>query len=493
MVVQPSTSASGGNNDCEPEEEESEEDTLSIARNLKAYLLQLLVDEEDGVTLRNGIESFQDRVDYAISLSARTELGTEAADEDDDTDEMNVNSNTTIQTPIHKDARVRAYAPSYFAKLRQSYGIQESEYWESLLDEDSPFVSFQSNSKGAQRVGGIFFFTRNGAYMIKTIKPDEVGSFLGDILPKYGPYMKQWGKQSLLTRFCGLYQVKLYAKNGTDTVERSRAHTFAVMNAVFPAQASQSIAERFDLKGSILGRQCSEAEIKSKGSLAILKDLDLLKEVEFVRSAQQFSGDKRNRTPNFLMQKEGLHIGPAAKATLMSQLRRDAELLADCNAIDYSLLVGVAPRQSPMLNYLKSLVSVTRGTLKFLFPAFVAPPPCNIRLMFGPSSYWEGEQHAPSNKQLCNEDQRSYAMVYNDQLEHCGVDGGPLSRMNGERLGVPSLYYFGLIDFLQPYNIKKTAEFRFKGWKYGMKAGYSCIPPKPYAGRFLAFLDRHMT
>ena len=42
----------------------------------------------------------------------------------------------------------------------------------------------------------------------------------------------------------------------------------------------------------------------------------LLKEVEFVRSSQQFTGGSKRRTPNFLMQKEGLHVGPAAKARL---------------------------------------------------------------------------------------------------------------------------------------------------------------------------------
>eukprot|EP00523_Entomoneis_sp_CCMP467_P004138 CAMPEP_0168756528 /NCGR_PEP_ID=MMETSP0724-20121128/20663_1 /TAXON_ID=265536 /ORGANISM="Amphiprora sp., Strain CCMP467" /LENGTH=832 /DNA_ID=CAMNT_0008805241 /DNA_START=56 /DNA_END=2554 /DNA_ORIENTATION=+ len=457
-------------------------DTMSMARKLKAYLIQMLMDEQEG-----GKESaFHDKVDYAISLSARVDLEQPETASDGET-----NARTN---PVEKRARLRAYAPSYFAKLRSAYGIDESSYWKSLLDDESPFVSFQSNSKGAQRVGGIFFFTRDGAYMVKTIKPDEVGSFLGKILPKYGAYMMKHGRQSLLCRFCGLYQVKLYATvNGTRTVEKSKAQTFAVMNACFPAQASKSISERFDLKGSSLGRQTSQSEIQSKGSLAILKDMDLAKEVNFVRSSQHFSGgtrrSERNAPPNFLMQKEGLHIGPSAKARLMSQLRKDVELLRECNAIDYSLLVGVAPRQSPMFNYLKSLALATRGTIKFLFPKITTLPTANTRLMFGPSSYWNSIKHATSNEKLGAERHFTYV----DMLERCGVDAGPLSRLSGERLGVPAIYYLGLIDFLQPYNAKKSVEYRFKGMKYGMRAGYSCIPPAPYAERFVGFLDRHVT
>jgi hypothetical protein len=71
-----------------------------------------------------------------------------------------------------------------------------------------PFVSFQSNSKGAARTGGVFFFTRDGAYMIKTIKRGEVQTLL-NMLPKYYRFMKRHGRKSLLTRFCGIYQVTL--------------------------------------------------------------------------------------------------------------------------------------------------------------------------------------------------------------------------------------------------------------------------------------------
>lgn len=70
---------------------------------------------------------------------------------------------------IDREARIKSYAPKTFAKLRSRFGISEEDFLASLT-KSGPNVSFQSNSKGAARVGGFFFFSRDGAYMVKTIK-----------------------------------------------------------------------------------------------------------------------------------------------------------------------------------------------------------------------------------------------------------------------------------------------------------------------------------
>ena len=462
---------------------------VSMSRDLKSYLRQLVAEQHGDNLLR-------DKVDFAISLSSMVDLTAATVPA--------LNGTTSNMTFFQKSARVRAYAPNFFAGLRRSFGIDPSAYLTSLVDESLPFVSFQSNSKGAHRVGGIFFFSRDGSYMIKTIKSDEVRAFLGNFLSKYGQYMKhQHGRNSLLSRCCGVYQVQLYTTkriNGTRTVVKSRIHTFAVMNSVFPPHPSKSITERFDLKGSALGRKCSAEEIKRKGSQAVLKDMDLAEEVSTVRSAQFFSGRRLEPTTtgekssdSGFITKEGLHIGPAAKAAMMTQLRKDVELLVRCNTIDYSLLVGVYPRRSPRFNFLchvfarqKSCLDlICSDNLLLLSPACLA---LKTRLMFGQSFYWKAEKYLPVMGIL-----QSASLIYNDMLERCGVNPGPLTRLYGERHGVPCVYYFGLIDFLQPYNLKKDTEYNFKTLKYGKNAGFSCIPPRPYAERFLAFLDRNIT
>ena len=163
-------------------------------------------------------------------------------------------------------AELNVFAPNSFEHLRSVFGISEESYRRSIF-ASGPFVSFQSNSKGAARAGGVFFFTRDGAYMIKTIKKDEAKTFL-KMLPKYHNHMKRHGRTSLLTRFCGMYGVRIYDQGSPD---HGQLHTFVVMNAVFPAEASSFVTERFDLKGSTVGREVSEEELNSKGSNAVLK------------------------------------------------------------------------------------------------------------------------------------------------------------------------------------------------------------------------------
>ncbi|KAL7566693.1 hypothetical protein ACA910_017753 [Epithemia clementina (nom. ined.)] len=475
--------------------------TVFMSRHLRTYLHNLLVkqgherhrrSQEEDTTLDRS--SFRNQVDFAISLSAQNV--------DLDSSSVGVEGDP-LPVVNHKSARVCALAPNFFEDLRHAFGIQESNYWKSLVDESLPFVSFQSNSKGGNRVGGLFFFSRDGSYMIKTLKSDEIKALLGSISSKYGPYMKQHGRSSLLSRCCGLYQVQMYATkrvNGTETTFKSRKHTFVVLNSVFPARVSKYINERFDLKGSTLGRKCSLDEIQRKGSMAVLKDLNLANEVEKMRSSQHFSGrrlesrgNSNNKSfDNTFTTKDGLHIGPVAKSGLLAQLRKDVKLLVECNTIDYSLLVGVHPRRSPTLDFLHGVISQRcfYDEAKSLAPVVLSAKARRFktRLMFGHSFGLKANKDASNLPKL-----QSASVLYDDTWEQCGVNCGQLSKVFGERLGNPCVYYFGLIDFLQPYNHKKEAEYRWKTLKYGRRGGFSCIPPRPYAERFLAFLDRHIT
>lgn len=88
--------------------------------------------------------------------------------------ELRFNATTTTEDGTEQTttrvAELSVFAPHTFQHLRNAiFGISEADYRRSIFGV-GPFVSFQSNSKGAARVGGVFFFTRDGAYMIKTIK-----------------------------------------------------------------------------------------------------------------------------------------------------------------------------------------------------------------------------------------------------------------------------------------------------------------------------------
>ena len=413
-----------------------------------------------------------------------------------------------------KTVRVKSFAPNTFRDLRNKcFGVSEKEYAKSILniaengvrmenefgeqmcrsDDDVtvanlidtiihrrrlfrrsspktlPYISFQSNSKGAARSGTFFFFTSDGAYMVKTVKKEEAKAFV-EMLPKYHRFMSKRvnSRNSLLTRFCGMYSVQSVSEEGghsstenedkwdgglfsstrdlsTDIADDERV--YVVMNSVFPPQASSFITRRFDLKGSTVGRECSAEEIQTKGANAVLKDLNLKREVQL--ELEESASDQRKKKQS----RYGIHIGSWKKAALLAQLERDVTLLKDCGVLDYSLLVGVAdttlPKRSGGTNQAPS-------ALQHFF-----------RWMDAPMPYYG----AGSTK----------------------VDGGNLSSIRGTLMGKDVIYYMGVIDFLQPWTVKKRLERDLKGLVGYDKTAISCVAPSDYSTRFLSFIDSHVT
>ena len=105
------------------------------------------------------------------------------------------------------------------------------------------------------------------------------------------------------TIIIGMHRVKMYHLN--------RQVRFVIMTSVF--DTPEKINSIYDLKGSTLGRESSEAQRKNN---CVLKDKDLL-------------NDGRK-----------LYLG-SKKKEFMKQLSRDAKFLADLNIMDYSLLVSM--------------------------------------------------------------------------------------------------------------------------------------------------------
>lgn len=272
-------------------------------------------------------------------------------------------------------------------------------------------------------------------------------------------------------------------------------YIFIVMNSVFPAAGSHFISERFDLKGSTVGRECSQEEKERKGKNAILKDLDLAKEVELVRSLVR----SPSRTPEY-----GFRFGPTTKAALLSQLRRDVRLLADCGVMDYSLLVGVvnmAPHQldnacmralelSELQESRIELARRTRGKQKNLQRVIFASIVTPIRIMSAPPLFFCRRVRAEVESILSSILTRPLP-YYGAGI--CGVDGGVFSILEGRRSGNRAIYFMGLIDFLQPWTTRKVFERRLKGILGYDTRAISCVPPEEYAARFLEYIDAHVS
>jgi hypothetical protein len=256
-------------------------------------------------------------------------------------------------------ARIGAYAPEAFAALRQSFGVDERLYHNVLL-QSGPFVSFTANSKGSARSGGVFFFTANGAFLIKSVKPAEATVLLDTLLPRYARYMMMSnassssnsspphdhhhpnGRSSLLNRICGLYRVEMMPQPSNSQKDgnknKTQVYNFVVMNSVFPAHVRMD--ERYDLKGSTRGRRSSLSE-------SVRKDLDLIAPLSpplLSNTRSNNIDDTANDNDDAVDDNDeslrrhgggGLMVGARAKRDLLEQLRRDVDLLRSCSLIDY--------------------------------------------------------------------------------------------------------------------------------------------------------------
>eukprot|EP00543_Licmophora_paradoxa_P010317 CAMPEP_0202476846 /NCGR_PEP_ID=MMETSP1360-20130828/93631_1 /ASSEMBLY_ACC=CAM_ASM_000848 /TAXON_ID=515479 /ORGANISM="Licmophora paradoxa, Strain CCMP2313" /LENGTH=261 /DNA_ID=CAMNT_0049104061 /DNA_START=145 /DNA_END=930 /DNA_ORIENTATION=- len=261
------------------------------------------------------------------------------------------------------------------------------------------------------------------------------------------------------------------------------------MNSAFPAEGSQFITERYDLKGSTVGRECSEEEKRTKGPNAILKDLDLAREVEVIKSLQS-SG-----SPDY-----GIHIGAAAKAKLLAQLRRDVKMLLDSGVMDYSLLVGVTKFASPkkvdlqsIVNYKSSSVvleSYETGKRRHLAALILKSGTVPFGILSAPIVF--AVRRAMEFLHLTVSSVITRPIPYYG-AGICGVDGGLFSMLKGKRSGSRAIFYISLIDFLQPWTVKKYLEREMKGVLGYDTDTISCVAPDQYAHRFLEFIDAHTT
>ena len=387
-----------------------------------------------------------------------------------------------------KIAELQSYCPDTFANLRKLFGISTDSFSRSIFGS-GPFVSFQSNSKGAARVGGVFFFTRDGAYMIKTIKQEEAKTFL-KMLPKYHRHMTKHGRKSLLTRFCGMYTVRIRSSDDKFSSSKDSVQTFVVMNSVFPSELGKFISERYDLKGSTVGREVSDEERLSKGSYAVLKDLDLAREVELTKSMTRQGKQS---------EQYGFNVGSTAKEALLSQLKHDVRLLIDCQVMDYSLLVGVVNMERNALQQsTNAAISLMREQnrrfeqIEYRKPrrSFLSTMTAPVRLLAIPPTFLA--RKVASGAKMSLHTICSYPLPYYGS-DQCGVDGGALSVLPGTRRGDRAVYYLGLIDFLQPWTTRKVFERYLKGLMGHNKHEISCVDPEEYATRFLEFLEANLS
>ena len=356
-----------------------------------------------------------------------------------------------------KKASVSSVAPEVFAALREEWGIPVEAFVASLTD-----VGLEGGSTGAGKSGMLFFRTGDRRYVVKTMPSSEV-SFLRKILPSYAAYMvSDEGRHSCLPRFVACAKVKI----GGDTLR------LVVMNNVFHTPLSLSAV--YDLKGSTRARLVTRKEVVGEG-VSVFKDLNLTQRI---------------------------HVGQTAD-TLIEQLESDSLWLRSVRVMDYSLLLGI---HAPDLGFDCDVDSFSLSDDDDL-----AAHPCSNdggeTADNGPAAH-----HAPPSVGGWVPEPPPLPLPPPFQSRFQSYLGGMRSTdpEDWRELDARHVYFVGIIDVLQRYNVKKRVEHALKAQAnkrqvrktesavlasdlaltpaQSAETAMSAVDPQTYQSRFMDFM-----
>mmetsp|Transcript_28114 Transcript_28114/g.87104 ORF Transcript_28114/g.87104 Transcript_28114/m.87104 type:complete len:400 (-) Transcript_28114:27-1226(-) len=277
------------------------------------------------------------------------------------------------------------YAPMCYRHIREFLGVEWQHFQDVLVS--SRWHSIPTPGKSTAQ---LFFCGQN--WVVKTMTKEE-SKFLRDILHRYYYHVRD-NPHTLLPHFVGHHSLSL-AIDGTQ-----KKVSFVIMQNVFATP--NKIHEKFDLKGSTVGRYAAPAERRKQ--TCTKKDLDI------------------NRP---------IRVGNVRRELLLGQMRRDCDFLKKASIMDYSFLIGIHRCDG-------SAASVAR--------------------------------------RLVTEDERCFTA---DQGGMLSVPGP-----HGER----EVYYVGVIDILQEYNLWKRSETAIRGI-VNDASEISSVHPREYAARFVDFMS----
>jgi 1-phosphatidylinositol-4-phosphate 5-kinase len=213
----------------------------------------------------------------------------------------------------------RDWYPLQFQKLRALSGISEEWYARQIA-----MPAHERLSEGAS--GAFMFFCGSGEFMVKTISSYE-RDVLASILPRYVQHL-QGHPKSLLVRFLGLHELRMYRQT----------FYFVVMKNIFPKSAAVNL--KFDIKGSWINRSGSSS--MPPGTKTFCKHCGELFRVGAASTCPQRVGEHE---PNLVLKDNDLtskiRMRPEQAFEIIDTLHRDSDALCQMGITDYSLLVGV--------------------------------------------------------------------------------------------------------------------------------------------------------
>ncbi|RNC52874.1 putative phosphatidylinositol-4-phosphate 5-kinase-like [Trypanosoma cruzi] len=316
------------------------------------------------------------------------------------------------------------YSPMCYRHIREFFNIEPRAYCDVLMR--SRWHSTPTPGKSAAQ---LFFCGKD--WVIKTMTTEE-SEFLRSILHRYYFFVLD-NPHTLLPHFVGHHRLEIAG----DKIN------FIIMQNVFAT--GNAIHEKYDLKGSTVGRFATEAEKRKQ--TCTQKDLDL------------------NRP---------IHVGPARRQQLIEQINKDCDFLKRSHVMDYSFLVGI--HVLPMHDSRRLGTSVMGGkeSINMLSSTLAFDGTLASGVLDGQFNQTNGVFHISPNEPVI--DGRCFT----------ADEGGMRSTdQPGTRR---EIYYIGIIDILQKYNARKYLETSWFGLVNDSKK-ISSVPPREYAERFLAFVS----
>ncbi|KDO21228.1 hypothetical protein SPRG_13728 [Saprolegnia parasitica CBS 223.65] len=407
------------------------------------------------------------------------------------------------------------YKPRAFRDIRSGFGVRESAYRASFLATCHERIASGGSS------GAFMFYTADYVFIVKTITKDERRVLLA-MLPAYIRYMKAH-PGSHLTRYYGCHAIQMYGQ---------KFHFLVMGNAM----GKVSMHQFFDLKGSWINRN---AKPTPPGQTRICTYCN---EPFKVGSSQpcEFSIHGVHLPHQVLRDNDfqrKMRLPAETVATILAQLKKDSDFLADQGIMDYSLLLSIhcarfnvdphTIRLTPKTPQ-HHFASVTRhAPTCYLTPSQLGPIMSPITL----ESTLDDEESNVLQSRGCrfsvyvgDDDDVETPLFRKSSVEFgtfetLGIDDvdeneeGSVSRshtyhdlpwagqrtfdMSGYKACAvvgPDYYTFGIIDMLQTWTWQKRVE---RWWKVHVLQrdgnGISAAPPPYYATRFQSKMESIMT
>lgn len=335
----------------------------------------------------------------------------------------------SASTPAHdfSDFKLKVFAPYGFRYIRRKFNVNEVDFMHALGETELKEVS----NPGAS--GSVFYKTSNDKYILKTVQYQEC-EFLRSLLAGYALNLLQNLINQKFTLLPTIYGLFCYQKYELTSMLTDRTNIrIVIMNNILPSDVP--IHEKYDLKGSSYKRKASKEE-RAK-SHPTFKDLDFLEE-----------------------HPSGLILDEKHYDNIISSLRRDCLILESFGIMDYSLLLGIHNLEKERNN----------PEIEAYYETKIGDP-----LQINPSLS-TGSPSVSTNYRSSTSTGRNIENAFN-------ISAVPAKNGKGERL----LLYFGIIDILQSYRLKKKLEHTLKSMiTDGSKI--SVCRPSFYANRFINFM-----